>query len=156
VELLSDFSSVKKGLNQFDALTSDDNFTETMRAFQKEAKSKFDMIEQLSQDSESSFQKVVLFYGENIKTMQSNEFFKIFYTFTNNWQKCSNELKILKQTRERIEAQKKYEAERRSQARHGVQQPKGKGIDMSDCKYLEKYVYLITNYNKNRYNDYTT
>jgi hypothetical protein len=41
---------------------------------------------------------------------------------------------VLKQTRERIEAQKKYEAERRSQARNGGGQiSKGKGIDMSDC-----------------------
>lgn len=39
----------------------------------------------------------------------------------------------LKQTRERIEAKKKYEAERRNQARHGGQSSKGKGIDMSDC-----------------------
>jgi hypothetical protein len=41
---------------------------------------------------------------------------------------------VLKQTRERIEAQKKYEAERRNQARNGGgQSSKGKGVDMSDC-----------------------
>lgn len=83
---MSEFSSVKKGLSQFDILSSDDTFTETMKAFQKEAKLKYDIIDQLQQDSETSFQKAVLFYGENVKTMQSNEFFKIFYTFVSNWQ----------------------------------------------------------------------
>lgn len=85
VELVSEFSNIKKGLKQFDVLSSEDSFTETMKAFEKEAKKKFDMIEQLWQKSDSSFEKVVSFYGENSKTMQPNEFFKIFYTFSTSW-----------------------------------------------------------------------
>ncbi|CAO3653877.1 unnamed protein product [Mucor hiemalis] len=146
VELVSEFSNIKKGLKQFDVLSSEDSFTETMKAFEKEAKKKFDMIEQLWQKSDSSFEKVVSFYGENSKTMQPNEFFKIFYTFSTSWKKCSNELKIIKQTKERIEAQKKYEAERRSQARHGGgQQPKGKGIDMSDYTMTTQHDLIMEN-----------
>jgi hypothetical protein len=48
---------------------------------------------------------------------------------------------LLKQARERAEAQKKFNAERRkNQARPSQQQQnnniKGNGIDMSDCKFL--------------------
>jgi hypothetical protein len=39
-------------------------------------------------------------------------------------------LRLAKKTKERLEAQKRIEAERRNQAKSS----KGKGIDMSDCK----------------------
>lgn len=148
VELASEFSTIKKGLKQFDSLSSEDSFTETMKAFEKEAQKKFDSLEQLQQKSDTSFEKVVSFYGENTKTMQPNEFFRIFHTFATSWQKCSSELKVIKQTKERIEAQKKYEAERRSQARHGGnggQQPKGKGIDMSDYTMTTQHDLIMEN-----------
>lgn len=48
---------------------------------------------------------------------------------------------MIKQTQERIEAQKKYEAERRNQARNGIQS-KGKGVAMSDCKYKKTDIWL--------------
>ena len=83
---MSDFSSIKKGLKQFDILSSDDSFTGTMKAFQKEAQTKFDDIDLLQQDTDASFEKVVLYYGENSKTMQPSEFFRIFQTFTASWQ----------------------------------------------------------------------
>lgn len=44
---------------------------------------------------------------------------------------------MIKQKQERIEAQKKYDAERRNQARNGIQS-KGKGVAMSDCKCLAR------------------
>lgn len=86
VELASEFSTIKKGLKQFDSLSSEDSFTETMKAFEKEAQKKFDSLEQLQQKSDTSFEKVVSFYGENTKTMQPNEFFRIFHTFATSWQ----------------------------------------------------------------------
>ncbi|KAG1121834.1 hypothetical protein G6F42_012044 [Rhizopus arrhizus] len=131
VEVTSSFATIKKGLKQFDVLSSDDAFTNTMKQFQKEAKDKFDQVEKLQVESEASFEKVVLFYGENTEKTQLNEFFSIFHVFVNNWQKCSNDLAMIKQKQERIEAQKKYDAERRNQARNGIQS-KGKGVAMSD------------------------
>lgn len=43
---------------------------------------------------------------------------------------------MIKQKQERIEAQKRYDAERRNQTRNGIQS-KGKGVAMSDCKCLK-------------------
>ncbi|GAN04863.1 hypothetical protein MAM1_0075c04328 [Mucor ambiguus] len=131
IEITSSFATIKKGLKQFDALSSDDGFTHTMKQFQKEAKDRFDQVETLQAESEASFEKVVSFYGEDADKTQLNEFFSIFHVFVNNWQKCSNDLAMIKQKQERIEAQKKYDAERRNQARNGIQS-KGKGVAMSD------------------------
>lgn len=86
VEITSSFATIKKGLKQFDVLSSDDAFTNTMKQFQKEAKDKFDQVEKLQVESEASFEKVVLFYGENTEKTQLNEFFSIFHVFVNNWQ----------------------------------------------------------------------
>lgn len=86
VEVTSSFATIKKGLKQFDVLSSDDAFTNTMKQFQKEAKDKFDQVEKLQVESEASFEKVVLFYGENTEKTQLNEFFSIFHVFVNNWQ----------------------------------------------------------------------
>ncbi|KAI9473530.1 MAG: hypothetical protein EXX96DRAFT_578379 [Benjaminiella poitrasii] len=131
-ELMSDFSSIKKGLNQFDQLThDDDSFVQVLKEFKKEATEKVEHLEALRKESEAAYEKVVSFYGENPLKMLPNEFFKIFQIFTSSWQKCANDLKLLQQTRERLEAQKKREVERRNQARNGAHS-KGKGIDMSD------------------------
>ncbi|CAO3610251.1 unnamed protein product [Mucor fragilis] len=131
IEITSNFAAIKKGLKQFDVLSSDDAFTHTMKQFQKEAKDKFDQVEKLQAESETSFEKTVVFYGENADKTQLNEFFSIFHVFVNNWQKCSNDLAMIKQKQERIEAQKRYDAERRNQTRNGIQS-KGKGVAMSD------------------------
>jgi hypothetical protein len=83
---MSSFSSIRKGIKQFDILSSDDAFTNTMKEFQKEAKEKFDKVEKIQIKSEESFEKVVSFYGENVEKTQLNEFFSIFHVFINNWQ----------------------------------------------------------------------
>lgn len=83
---MSSFSSIRKGLKQFDVLSNDDAFTNTMKEFQKEAKEKFDQVEKIQIKSESSFEKVVSFYGEHVEKTQLNEFFGIFHVFINNWQ----------------------------------------------------------------------
>lgn len=57
-----------------------------MKQFQKEAKDKFDQVEKLQAESETSFEKTVVFYGENADKTQLNEFFSIFHVFVNNWQ----------------------------------------------------------------------
>lgn len=95
VEITSSFATIKKDLKQFDVLSSDDAFTNTMKHFQKEAKDKFDQVEKLQAESEASFEKVVLFYGENTEKTQLNEFFSIFHVFVNNWQVKSVELKCI-------------------------------------------------------------
>lgn len=86
IEITSSFASIKKGLKQFDVLSSDDAFTCTMREFQKEAKIKFDQVDKLQSESEASFEKAVSFYGENVQKTQLNEFFNIFCVFINSWQ----------------------------------------------------------------------
>jgi hypothetical protein len=88
-ELMSDFSIMKKGLKQFDILSGEDNFVEIIKEFQKEASNKFDQVEKVAQEFEQAYESVVLFYSENSKTMQPNEFFKIFSTFTISWQVSS-------------------------------------------------------------------
>ncbi|CEJ02837.1 Putative Proteophosphoglycan ppg4 [Rhizopus microsporus] len=128
-EVMTDFCEIKNGLKQFDVLSGDDSFTEIMKHFQTEAESKVSQVEQLQVKSDELFQKTVSFYGENVQTVQSNEFFKIFHTFITSWQKCTEDLKLAKKTKERLEAQKRIEAERRNQAKSS----KGKGIDISDC-----------------------
>ncbi|KAG1198021.1 hypothetical protein G6F70_006166 [Rhizopus microsporus] len=127
-EVMTDFCEIKNGLKQFDVLSGDDSFTEIMKHFQTEAESKVSQVEQLQVKSDELFQKTVSFYGENVQTVQSNEFFKIFHTFITSWQKCTEDLKLAKKTKERLEAQKRIEAERRNQAKSS----KGKGIDISD------------------------
>ncbi|RCH80247.1 hypothetical protein CU098_003624, partial [Rhizopus stolonifer] len=97
----------------------------------KEAQDKLTRVEQLQKDTEQSFEKVVCFYGENIQRIQPIEFFRIFYVFVSSWQKCTNDLRIAKQTKERLESQKRFESDKRNQNRM-LNQPKGKGIDMSD------------------------
>jgi hypothetical protein len=57
-----------------------------MKHFQTEAESKVSQVEQLQVKSDELFQKTVSFYGENVQTVQSNEFFKIFHTFITSWQ----------------------------------------------------------------------
>lgn len=84
-ELLSEFASTKKGLNQFDILKESDEFVHIMKEFQKEAKNKFDKMEELQQQSEDAYNNAVVFYGENPEKMQPNEFFKIFQTFIQSW-----------------------------------------------------------------------
>lgn len=83
---MADFNSIKHGLKQFDVLMSDDAFTQAIKQFQKEAENKLNQVETLQIKTEESYQKVVCFYGENVKGIQPDEFFKIFYTFTSSWQ----------------------------------------------------------------------
>lgn len=56
-----------------------------MREFQIEAQKKFDTIEQLKKESDSSYEIAVTFYGEDANKMQPSEFFMIFHTFLNSW-----------------------------------------------------------------------
>lgn len=83
--MTSEIATIKKGLAQLDQLQGQDKFIEKMQVFKEEAKIKFDQIESLLNETESSFEKVVLFYGEK-SLIQPNEFFKIFQTFTQHWQ----------------------------------------------------------------------
>lgn len=86
-ELMSDFASMKKDLKLFDILKGEgDTFVENMKIFQKRANDKFKQVEKLAQAYQEAFESVVLFYGENSKTMQPNDFFRIFSTFTSSWQ----------------------------------------------------------------------
>lgn len=86
IDLTSEMASMKKGLNQLGQLLGDDTFIDQMHEFGNKAQIKFDQIEQLYNESESSYQTVLAFYGESKSTMQPNEFFKIFSTFTSHWQ----------------------------------------------------------------------
>lgn len=86
LELMSDFATIRKELKQFDILSGNDIFIQQMKEFQKEAQNKYNSIEKLLKETEASYENVVSLYGENNKTMQPNEFFKIFFTFTTCWQ----------------------------------------------------------------------
>lgn len=86
VELSSDFATIRKDLKQFDILSGTDPFIDQMKAFQKEAQDKFDSVEKSLKETESTYEHVVALYGENSKTVQPNEFFSTFSTFTTSWQ----------------------------------------------------------------------
>lgn len=89
---MSDFATIRKDLKQFDILSGQDNFIQHMKEFQKEAQEKVKLVENLFKETDQAYEHVVILYGENNKTMQPNEFFRIFSTFTTTWQVKLNAL----------------------------------------------------------------
>lgn len=84
-ELMSELLLTGKGLEQIDILSGSDEFVHIMKEFQKEAKSKFEKLEELQQALEDAYNSAVVFYGENPEKIQLNEFFRIFQTFIHSW-----------------------------------------------------------------------
>ncbi|OBZ82693.1 Delphilin, partial [Choanephora cucurbitarum] len=120
IKLNSETTCIYQELKHFDVLLDTDELTQSLKEFQQEVQPKVDQLKMLHNQAESSFKKAVTFYGEKPEELTPNEFFKIFQTFVSNWQKCSNELLALKQNRERLDAQKRNEAERRNLMKHNT------------------------------------
>ncbi|CAO3596021.1 unnamed protein product [Absidia cylindrospora] len=109
-------------------------FMPVMSTFYQDAKKQYAALEETRLAMISKYERVVRYYGEDPGKMAPDEFFGIFNTFVTSWEKCSLDTRMAKQKRERLEAQRLREAERRyrhQQQKHTIPKSSPKGVDIS-------------------------
>ncbi|ORZ09817.1 formin homology 2 domain-domain-containing protein [Absidia repens] len=109
-------------------------FMPVMSAFYQDAKKQYAALKETRVTMISKYERVVRYYGEDPGKMSPDEFFGIFNTFVTSWEKCSLDTRTAKQKRERLEAQRLREAERRyrhQQQKHAIPKSSPKGVDIS-------------------------
>ncbi|KAI8336356.1 hypothetical protein BC941DRAFT_428994 [Chlamydoabsidia padenii] len=135
-DLSTGLTTLEKELEVNDDMDDEqqNTFLSVMSTFHDEAKKLYTELEDLRNTMQSGYDSLVRYYGEDPGKMAPDEFFGIFNTFVTSWEKCSQESRLARQKRERLEIQRLREAERRyrqQQQKHSLPKSSPKGVDIS-------------------------
>lgn len=128
-DMIQQYTEMRKGLKELDLelgtkwqpedveLEEGDRFREVMTTYKEDASNRFQDLQTLYINMDSTYKDVMTYYGENPKVMRPDDFFGTFARFVITWKEATTAEEKMALKQERDEKRKRDEEERKERMR---------------------------------------